>query len=224
VQPGQSTVQAALEAALAQLLGHPVRATAAGRTDAGVHADAQVISVASASSIPAEGIARALQRYLPADIWIVDAADVPLSFDARRSAERRWYRYHVWRGAVPPVAWQGRCLAHVGALDLPAMREAARHLLGRRDFRGVSSPPAARSSIRTVFAADWLDQPPLATFEICADGFLMHMVRGIVGGLLWVGHGRWTAEQFATALITTDRRNAGPNAPPIGLTLSRIEY
>ena len=224
MQPGQATVQAALEAALAQLLGHPVRATAAGRTDAGVHAAAQVISVATVSSIPAESITRALKRYLPADIWIVDAVDVALSFDARRAAVRRWYRYHVWRGEQPPAAWQGRCLPHVGPLDVHAMRDAAQHLLGRRDFRGVSSPPAVRSSIRTVFAADWLDQPPLATFEICADGFLMHMVRGIVGGLMWVGRGRWTAEQFATTLKTTDRRNAGLNAPPIGLTLSRIEY
>ena len=75
-----------------------------------------------------------------------------------------------------------------------------------------------------MFAADWLDLQPLVVFEICADAFLTHMVRSIVGGLLWVGRGHWTAEQFASALTTTDRRDAGPNAPPIGLTLTRIEY
>jgi len=84
--------------------------------------------------------------------------------------------------------------------------------------------PAERSTVRTVFAADWLTNWSLATFEICADGFLTHMVRGIVGSLLWVGRGHWTPAQFTTALAAADRRAGGPNAPALGLTLSRIDY
>lgn len=213
-----------VENALAEVLGHATRATAAGRTDAGVHADAQVVSFGTSCAIPPHGIREALSHQLPSDIWVVDIAEAPPGFEARRSALRRWYRYAVWRDGTPSAAWQGRCLAHSGRLDLAAMRRAASHLLGRKDFRGVSSPPQGRSTLRTVFAADWLDLAPLAIFEICADAFLTHMVRGIVGGLLWVGRGHWTVQQFAAALTSGDRRDAGPNAPPIGLTLTRIEY
>jgi tRNA pseudouridine38-40 synthase len=217
-------VQAALESALEQVLGHPTRATAAGRTDAGVHADAQVVSLSTASAIPAAALASALAHALPSDVWVVDACEAPPGFDARRNATRRWYRYHVWRGDVPKAAWQGRCLAYSDPLNVPDMRRAAQTILGRHDFRGYASPPEGRSTVRTVFASDVLEQGPLLTYEVCADGFLTHMVRGIVGGLLWVGRGRWTAEQFASALTTTDRRDAGPNAPPVGLTLARIDY
>ncbi len=217
-------MQAVFEAALADVLGHPTRATAAGRTDTGVHADAQVVSFSSSASIPADGIREALSHLLPSDVWIVDTADAAPDFDARRSALRRWYQYHVWLGSVPTVQWQGRVLAHPQPLDVTAMRAAAHHLLGCHDFRGFSSAPPERNTSRTVYVADWLDRSPLLTFEICADGFLTHMVRGIVGGLLWVGRGRWTAEQFASPLTTTDRRDAGPNAPPVGLTLTRIDY
>ena len=217
-------MQSALETALASVLGHSARAIAAGRTDTGVHADEQVVSFSTSASIPAGGIREAVLPLLPSDIWIADAADAPQGFDARRDAQRRWYRYAVWLAEAPSAAWRGRCLPHPQPLDLDAMRQAAQCLLGCHDFRGYASPPEGRSTKRTIYIADWLDLAPLLLFEICADGFLTHMVRGIVGGLLWVGRGRWTAEQFAAPLITTDRRDAGPNAPPVGLTLTRIDY
>jgi len=213
-----------VESALASVLGQDVRVTAAGRTDAGVHAEAQVASFATSASIPADGIARALPRLLPDDVWLIEATEAPARFDARKSALRRWYRYAIWCGDVPPAGWQGRAMPHREPLDLQAMRHAARTLLGQHDFRGYASESAERSTVRTIFASDVLTQEPLVTYEVCADGFLTHMVRGIVGGLLFVGRGRWTAEQFASALTTTDRRDAGPTAPPIGLTLSRIDY
>jgi tRNA pseudouridine38-40 synthase len=219
------TVQSVFESALAQVLGHTVRTTAAGRTDAGVHADAQVVSFSTTSTLPASALPAVLPQHLPADTWVIDAAEAPLDFDARRSALRRWYQYAVWRAPEPPsTAWQGRALPVSEQLDLPAMRHAAVHLLGRHDFRGFSSPPPDRSTVRTVFAADWLELGPVALFEICADAFLTHMVRTIVGGLLWVGREHWTLEHFTAALRSADRRDAGPNAPPLGLTLARIEY
>lgn len=223
---GRPTVQATLEAALASALGHPVRVTAAGRTDAGVHADAQVVSFETSSRIASDGLRRVVQRRLPDDVWIVEAAEAAADFDARRSALRRWYRYAIWRDTSPPAAWQGRCLVDTQPLAMDAMRIAARSLLGRHDFASFATRPSApRSTERSVFAADWLEvSPALLLFEICADAYLKQMVRGIVGSLLWVGDEHWTPEQFATALAKADRRAAGPNAPAVGLSLHRIEY
>jgi tRNA pseudouridine38-40 synthase len=220
------TVQSTVESALGSALGHAVRTTAAGRTDAGVHADAQVVSFDTSSTISPDGLARVLTRSLPDDVWVVDAADTPTEFDARRSARRRWYRYAIWRFGTPPAAWQGRCLVDPQPLDLSAIREAARSLLGRHDFASLLTRPSTRGSTeRTIFAADWLEvSPSLLVFEICADAFLKQMVRTIVGSLVWVGKGRWEPDRFATALSRTDRSAAGPTAPAIGLTLHRIEY
>jgi tRNA pseudouridine38-40 synthase len=223
---GRPTVQGTLEAALAEGLGHPVRVTAAGRTDAGVHADMQVVSCDTSSHISADGLRQVMPRWLPDDLWVISVADAPPDFDARRSAVRRWYRYVVWRQGVPPSTWQGRCLIDDQAFDLTAMRRGAQALLGQHNFAALAtSPPAGQSTVRTVFAADWLQlSQSLLAFEICADAYLKQMVRSIVGSLLWVGTGHWTAEQFKNALKTADRRAAGPNAPPQGLSLHRIEY
>jgi tRNA pseudouridine38-40 synthase len=220
------SIQSTVEAALASALGHTVRVTAAGRTDAGVHADAQVVSFDTTSTVPTEGLRHVLPRWLPDDIWVVDVAAAAPDFDARRSALRRWYRYVIWRASVVPPTWQGRALVDTQPLDLPAMRSAAVSLLGRRDFASLVTRPSRRGSTqRTVFAADWLEvNSSLLIFEICADAYLKQMVRTIIGSLLWVGSGRWKPDHFATALKHSDRRAAGPNAPAIGLSLHRIEY
>jgi len=225
---GRPTLQATLETALGEAVGHPVRVTAAGRTDAGVHADAQVVSFDTSSTMKAAGLRRVLQRWLPDDLWIVYVAEAPSSFDARRSVLRRWYRYAIWRGGVPPASWQGRCLVVDGGapLDLAAMRRAATALLGRQNFAALAtSRPPGQSTERTIFAADWLHiSRSLLLFEVCADAFLKQMVRTIVGSLLWIGTGRWTVERFTAAIASADRRAAGPNAPAVGLSLHRIEY
>lgn len=206
---------------------------AAGRTDAGVHAEGQVASFETSSTIPALGLERALRARLPEDVWVIHAEDAPAGFDARRSARRRWYRYAIWRAAAPPAAWVGRCLAMPEPLDVPAMRRATVGLLGRQDFAsfvGGWSQQARqrprRSTRRTLMAADWLgtDDDPLLLFEVCGDAFLRQMVRSLVGSLLWVGGGRWTAGDFLAALEARDRRSAGPAAPAAGLTLWKIEY
>ena len=226
IQPHKPTLQSTVETALAGALGHPVRVTAAGRTDAGVHADGQVISFDTSSTITPDGLHRVVGRYLPDDVWFHDVSSVAGDFDARRSARRRWYRYALWRHATPPAAWQGRCLVHTDPVDVVAMRDASRNLLGRRDFGSlVTRPSAPTSTSRTVFAADWLEvSPSLVVFEICADAFLKQMVRTTVGSLLWVGSHRWQPSDFAAALGAADRRAAGPNVPAVGLSLHRIEY
>ena len=223
---GRPTVQGVLQTALAQGLGHPVRVIGAGRTDAGVHAEMQVATCDTSSTITARGLQRVMERWLPDDVWISDIADTARDFDPRRAAVRRWYRYAIWRQGRPPAAWHGRCLVNDEPLDLAAMRQGAQALLGRHDFGALATRPRTLlSTVRTVYAADWLQvSPTLLLFEICADAYLKQMVRTIVGSLLWVGTGHWTAEQFQNALNTTDRRAAGPNAPALGLSLSRIEY
>jgi tRNA pseudouridine38-40 synthase len=199
---------------------------AAGRTDAGVHADGQVVSFDTTSSISLDGLRRVMARWLPTDVWLVDVFEVAADFDARRSAVRRWYRYAIWRSGVPSSAWQGRCLVDQEPLDVTPMRSAAQTLLGRHDFAALATKrPGGQSTTRTVFAADWLERDVhLLLFEICADAYLTQMVRAIVGSLMWVGTAHWTPEQFAASIATADRRAAGPNAPAAGLTLHRIEY
>ena len=223
---GRPTVQATLQSALSGVLGHEVDVTAAGRTDAGVHAEGQVVSFQTSSTVPAAGLARATR--LPEDVWVVDAHTPPPGFHARRSAQRRWYRYHVWTArSAPPAAWQGRCLVHADRLDLPAMRRASRSLIGRLNAASFATqPPPGRSTERTVLGADWLKPPdsPLLTFEVCADAFVRGMVRSLVGSLLWVGRGRWTVDDFFAAVAAADRRAGGPTAPPHGLTLYRVDY
>ncbi len=204
-----------------------MRVLGAGRTDAGVHADMQVATCDTSSTITAHGLQRVMERWLPDDVWLLDVADAPTDFDARRWVSRRWYRYAIWRQGVPSSAWQGRCLVNDEPLDLMALRRSAQALLGRHDFAALAARPLppGQSTVRTIYAADWLQvSDTLLLFEICADAYLKHMVRIIVGSLWWVGTGHWTVEQFENALKTTDRRAAGPTAPAVGLSLLRIEY
>jgi tRNA pseudouridine38-40 synthase len=173
-----------------------------------------------------DGLRQVMARWLPSDLWLVEASEAAPDFNARHAARRRWYRYAIWRSAVAPAQWQGRCLIQRDPLDVAAMRAGARALLGRHDFVSLATrPTAGQSTVRTVFAADWLERDAqLLIFEICADAFLKQMVRAIVGSLIWVGTAHWPAEQFATSITSADRRAAGPNAPSAGLTLHRIEY
>lgn len=227
VTHGLSTLQATVQSALSSALGEPVLVQSAGRTDAGVHADGQVITFDTSSHMPARALEQTLPRWLPDDVWVVAADAAEPTFDARRSALRRWYRYAIWRSvAAPPAEWHGRCLRVHAALDLDAMRAAAHLLLGRHDFASfVTAPSDRRSTVRTVYAADVLEpDPSLVIFEVCADAYLKQMVRTIVGSLLWVGEGRWTVEQFGAALRAADRRAAGPTAPAHGLGLRHIDY
>src|SRR5207244_13454616 len=139
-------------------LGHAVRVVAAGRTDGGVHAEMQVASCDTSSTITFDGLRRVMERWLPDDLWIADIADAPRDFDARRSAVRRWYRYAIWSNGVPPSVWQGRCLVNHEPLNVAAMRRGAQALRGRHHFAAVATRPRAAmgSSVRTVYAAGWL--------------------------------------------------------------------
>ena len=229
IQPGHPTVQEVLEEALTACLGERIRVTAAGRTDAGVHATGQVVSFTTGGRLGAEELLRAGNAGLPEDVRVTWADDeVPEGFDARRSALRRHYRYCIWNHADPDI-WRRRWTWHVSdRLDHARMERAAASLVGRRDFGGfagqLAREPAGRTTVRTVERATCWRDGPILNFEITADAFLRHMVRGLVGTLVLVGRGRLNQADFEEMVAAADRRRAGPNAPPQGLTLIGVDY
>lgn len=228
IQPGRPTIQEVLEHTLRAALGEPVRVTPAGRTDAGVHASGQVVSFETSGRLGAAELVRATNARLPEDILVEGAAEMPPGWDARRSALRRHYRYTIWNRSIPNL-WQRRWSWHLpDRLDLALMRQAARLLIGRHDFGAFAGQaarePTVRSTTRTVERAGWREDAGFLYFDITADAFLRHMVRALVGTLIWVGRGRVHPDQLQEIVASADRRRAGPNAPPRGLMLLGVDY
>lgn len=228
LQPNRRTIQEVLEEALARCLGERVRVTAAGRTDAGVHASGQVVSFTTRGRLAPPELQRAVNARLPDDVLVLGAADAPPELDARRSALRRHYRYLIWSHRLPSLWWRRWTWHLTDRPDVDAMQAAARSLVGTHDFASFlghrSQEPAGRTTVRTVERAEWWQDGGLIGFEITANAFLRHMVRGIVGTLIEVGRGKLDPAQFGTILEAGDRRQAGPNAPPRGLILTGVEY
>ena len=228
IQPGRLTVQEVLEEALARSLGEQIRITAAGRTDTGVHASGQVVSFTTSGRLGPSEIVRAANAHLPEDVVVEAAAEMPSEFDARRSALRRHYRFLIWNEPLPDL-WLRRWSWHIAdRLDVEAMDETAQRLRGQHDFAsfagGMAQEPAGRTTVRTIERAAWWRDGDLIGFEITANAFLRHMVRGIVGTLVQVGRGQLNSAQFANIIAAADRRQGGPNAPPHGLMLIGVDY
>lgn len=228
MQPNGPTIQEVLEETLATILGQRPRVTAAGRTDAGVHASAQVVSFRTTSGLCPTALMRAANARLPDDIQVESAAEMLPEFDARRSALRRRYRYTICNRRRRDF-WQRRWSWHIAdPLDVAAMQHASSVLLGRRSFAAFlgqgAREPMGSSTVRTVEHATWRAERGILLFDITADGFLRQMVRGIVGTLVWVGRGRLDADGVREIVASGDRRRAGPNAPPAGLMLVGVEY
>jgi len=228
LQPDRTTIQEVLEEALARCLGERVRVTAAGRTDAGVHASGQVVSFSTRGRLAPPELLRAVNAHLPNDVLVHGTADVPPDFEARRSALRRHYRYLVWSHRLPSLFWRRWAWHLTDRPNIVAMQAASDRLVGTHDFASFlghrSQEPAGRTTVRTVERADWWQDGELIGFEIAANAFLRHMVRGIVGTLIEVGRGKLSSAQFDAILQSGDRRQAGPNAPPHGLILTGVEY
>ena len=228
LQSRARTVQGVLETALASVLGEPVRVTAAARTDSGVHARGQVVSFRTASRLAPEALLRACNARLPDDVLVTAVREQPPGFDARRSARRRSYRYSVWNAPLPCL-WRRRYLHHVAdTLDVAEMERASQTLVGTHDYRAFASElgprELARGTTRTVTRAGWEAAGTLLTFDITANGFLRHMVRGVVGTLLRVGRRRLGVLEFDAILRWRDRQQAGPTAPAAGLSLVGVEF
>lgn len=229
VQPGHATLQGTLEAAIGKVTGQPVRVTASGRTDAGVHALGQVVGFTTESRHSPEVLLRAVNAELPPDIAVLEVREANEGFHAIRDAVCKRYRYVIHDAPVRDVFRRRYCWQVHQRLDAGAMDRAAQPLAGTHDFSSFESSGAERAtSVRTVYEIGVRrgDGPEhnLITLEVEADGFLYNMVRAIVGTLVEVGRGARPETWPAEVLQATDRRAAGPTAPPQGLFLVRVKY
>lgn len=221
-QPGLRTVQEVLEGALEEIGGAPVALTAAGRTDAGVHARAQVASHAGAP-VPAGR----LNAVLPPDVRVLASEVAPDGFDARRDALARLYRYRVLPGRVERVFERGRALLWRYALEREALDACAALLVGTHDFTAFTPAQTYhRRFARHVTRAEWVDEDDcgVLAFWIEADTFMRHMVRTLVGTMLAVAGGRMTVERFAALLAGRPRSEAGDTAAAHGLFFEGVRY
>ncbi|MBC5815086.1 MAG: tRNA pseudouridine(38-40) synthase TruA, partial [Candidatus Eremiobacteraeota bacterium] len=190
-QPAERSVAGELESALSVLFDGPIKITAAGRTDSGVHATGQVISFKSEKNVPIERLALALNNKLPSDLTVRDAAVVDDEFSARFSALERTYVYAVLNRPMPSAITARYAYHFYGSLDLDALNGAAQHFIGERDFRSVCGVlPESGPTIRNVKRLDARREGDFVFISIAADGFLHRMVRNIVGTLLEVGNQR----------------------------------
>lgn len=226
VQPNGPSVQAEVEGALAALHHGPRRVTAAGRTDAGVHALGQVASFPEERPLPLVAYVKGMNAVLPADVAVRAASLEPDGFDARRSALGKRYRYRLQN--LPTRSPLGRLQAWqvFRPLDVSAMREAAAHLVGRHDFAAFQAADCeARHAVREVRRLEVADAGggELA-LVIEATAFVKHMVRNIAGTLVEVGLGRRPAAGLPDLLASRDRTRAGRTAPPQGLCLEEVFY
>ncbi len=253
VQPGERTVQGELQAALGRVTGETPLPQGSGRTDAGVHALAQVASFALQAAIPPANLQRALNRTLPASIRILEAKIEQSCFHARHSAVAKTYEYRVLyertgRGEICSPFLAPYVYAYPWPLNLNAMQQAAQAFIGEHDFlsfaatdpdlasRGPSPTPEPAlkreplkaPAIRTIFCSSWEEKKTeagaLLIYRVRGNGFLHHMVRNLVGTMLDVGRGHLPAQAIPGILAARARAAAGPTAPARGLFLHSVEY
>jgi tRNA pseudouridine38-40 synthase len=226
LQPNGPSVQAEVERALESLHKGPRRVTAAGRTDAGVHALGQVVSFAEPEPLPVKAYVQGMNALLPPDVAVRAASLESDGFDARRSASGKRYRYRIENGPVRSplvrlVAWE-----HFRPLDAGAMRAAAVHLLGRHDFACFqASDCACEHAVREIRRCEVNgERGGRIDVVLEATAFVKNMVRNITGTLVEVGLGKRTPDSIGPLLLTGDRTLAGPTAPPQGLCLEEVFY
>ncbi|MFL6231531.1 MAG: tRNA pseudouridine(38-40) synthase TruA [Thermoanaerobaculia bacterium] len=224
-QENAVAVQQVVEEALERLLGAPVRAVGASRTDAGVHARGQVAHLELERDFPPRALVHGTNRFLPEDVRVLAAAAVPPGFHARKSAWGKEYLYRLSRAPViPPLDSLFVALAPAG-LDLDRMARAASCLPGRHDFSAFALAGGSHGQpFRRIVSARWEERGDEWAFQVVGEGFLRGMVRALVGTLVEVGTGRRTPESFAGLLAGRPRGEAGPTAPAHGLVLERVLY
>ncbi len=225
-QDNGPSVQAALEAAVKRFCGERVTAHAAGRTDAGVHALAQVAHIDLDKETGADTLRDALNFHLePAAVAVLAAEAVADDFHARFSATERAYCYHIVNRRAPLALDRGRAWFVPVPLDAAAMGEAARALLGKHDFTSFrASGCQAKSPVKTLDALEVSRDGDEIRIEARARSFLHHQVRNMAGSLRLAGEGKWTRADMERALAARDRRAAGPTAPADGLYLVAVRY
>lgn len=222
-QENGPSIQGELESAIERLTGAAVRASFAGRTDAGVHAIGQVAAIDLESRLTAAELVNGINHFLPADIAVRAARDVVAEFDPRRHARSRTYRYRIDNRPVRSPLTRDRAWHVPKPLDVAAMRRAAALLVGARDFAAFAGAYDG-STARTLRRCDVNRTCGIVAAEMEAEAFLPHQVRRTVGPLVEVGLGRMTEDEVASLLDEARPSSAGPAAPACGLYLVRIAY
>jgi tRNA pseudouridine38-40 synthase len=253
VQPGQPTIQAELQSALGRVTGESPLPQGSGRTDAGVHALAQVASFPLRAPIPPENLLRALNRTLPPAIRISEARTVRSTFHARRSAVAKTYEYRVLPGPDCSPFLARYVYSCPWSLDLALLQSAARQFIGEHDFQSFAATdpdlahrnreaseesdpkpealqqePAKESTIRSIFSSAWerrsVESAQLLVYRVRGNGFLHHMVRNLVGTMIDIGRRYLALDEIPRILVARSRAAAGPTAPARGLFLVSVEY
>ncbi|GAA3765101.1 tRNA pseudouridine(38-40) synthase TruA [Terriglobus aquaticus] len=242
VQPGRRTVQGDLQRVLREVLGEDILPQGSGRTDTGVHAEGQVVSVSLRSPIPPDRLQRALNRKLPGSVRVLSAEVVAPDFHARGRVAWKQYTYCIFRRRLPGSAEERICpplLARSAwdcrwPLRVERMQAAAPDIVGPHDFRSFAARDPDRrdrkgateekSTVRTIFASSWSEERDLLLYRVAGSGFLHHMVRNLVGTFVEIGAGRRETASLPALLAAQDRRLAGATAPPQGLSLTRVVY
>jgi tRNA pseudouridine38-40 synthase len=226
IQDTALTVQGALEAAVKAMSSEDVRVHGSGRTDAGVHALAQVAHCDIAKPFAPDRLRDGLNAHLrPHPVAVLAAEIVPETFEARFSAIRRHYLYRIANTRANLALDVGRVWRVPRRLDAEAMHQAAQRLIGKHDFTTFRDTECqAKSPVKTLDQLDVARDGDAIRIMTSARSFLHSQVRSMVGSLVWVGEGRWSAEDLAAALAARDRSACGPVAPPEGLYLVRVEY
>jgi tRNA pseudouridine38-40 synthase len=230
VQPGAPSIQGTLASAIGRITGEKVLPQGSGRTDAGVHALAQVASFQTESVIPAANLVIALNDILPASVRVLEATEVPPEFHARKSAKAKTYLYRIYRQAICPPFLARYVWHYPYPLDFAAMMEAARLIEGQHDFTSFAAvdpekrESAAVDNVRTILSSQWRQDSEEFIYEVRGNGFLHHMVRNLVGTLILIGKGTLKPADMVRILEAKDRSAAGATAPSRGLYLVSVEY
>ena len=220
-----NTIQGKLEELLSRLLDQPVEVAGSGRTDAGVHALAQVCYFRAETDLDCAALLSEIRRFLPEDIGAISLEEAPPRFHARLSCREKTYVYRIWNSDEPNVFERKWMYSVPQELDLEAMRRAASLLTGEHDFAAFcANRHMKKTTVRTLRRVEITRMGNEIRIALSADGFLYHMVRILVGTLLEVGEGRRAPEDMTAVLASRDRMEAGPTAPAQGLTLWSVKY
>jgi tRNA pseudouridine38-40 synthase len=228
VQPGLPTIQGTLEEVIRSIEGRPVHVAGSGRTDAGVHAFAQVAAVSLENRIPCDSFRRAVNRLLPHSIRIQNVQETALDFHPRFDAVSKTYEYRIYREEVCPPFDRRFVYHHPYPLNEAAMLEAAPLMEGEHDFGAFAASDERdrlnASRIRTIFRSALSRKESMLVYVVCGSGFLKHMVRNVAGVLLEVGKGNLTRDDVLARLAPESSIKPGPSVPASGLFLVEVEY
>lgn len=220
-----NTIQAKLEVLLSRLLGQEVEVNGSGRTDAGAHARMQVASFRAETEISADELLRQIRTYLPEDIGALSLSEAAPRFHARLNCVGKTYVYRIWNSDEPNVFERKYLWMMPRELDIEAMRDAAKRICGKHDFKAFcSNKHMKKSTVRRVDEIKIERIGGEVRFSVSGDGFLYNMVRIIVGTLVEVGLGERDAESVSAAIDSLDRQRAGQTAPACGLILWEVRY